>query len=219
MTAVDAQNLTMRFGSRILWYDLSFTFSKGKMYALTGSSGSGKSTLLNCIAGFISPSTGRILLDGSFSPHERGLQRQTRAEHIGFLFQNYALVEDSTVADNLQIATRTSVFARKASRRQMSQALTRVDLDIPLKTSVAILSGGERQRLAVARLLLKPKPLILADEPTGALDRSNAARILKYMREFADAGSCVVLATHDPYAVEACDEAIKLMSPTGTRDE
>lgn len=217
MTAVEARNLTMRFGQRVLWHDLSFTFEAGQMYALTGPSGSGKSTLLNCIAGFIEPSTGSIMLDGNFSPHNQSRQRQIRAEHIGFLFQNYALVEDSTVEDNLQIATRTSVFSKKVSRDRMSEALAKVDLDLPLKTDVAILSGGERQRLAVARLLLKPKPLILADEPTGALDRSNADRILGYMREFAKAGSCVVLATHDPQAVKSCDEVIKLKNPTGTR--
>lgn len=219
MTAVEAHELSMQFGSRVLWERLSFSLSQGKVYAITGPSGSGKSTLLQCIAGFSTPTSGRVILDGTLSPHDRNKQRRLRAEHLGFLFQNYALIDDSTVEENLNIATRTSILSRKASGDDMREALRKVDLDTPLKTSVSILSGGERQRLALARLLLKPKPLILADEPTGALDRNNADRILTYLRQFANEGKCVVMATHDPQAVAACDAVIDLKHTASSLDQ
>lgn len=214
MIAVIAENLTMHFGKNELWHDLSFKLAYGSMVALTGPSGSGKSTLLDCIAGFIEPSSGQITLDERFSPHSRRHQRRVRAEHVGFLFQDYALVEDSTVEENLQLGVRTSIFTKKASKKQLQEVLAKVALDMPLNTKVATLSGGERQRVAVARLLLKPKPLILADEPTGALDQRNADIILGYLRQFAETGSCVVVATHDAHAVEMCDGIVTLDTPT-----
>lgn len=199
------------FGSRVLWRDLAFDVAAGTMLALTGASGSGKSTLLNCLGLLDDLDTGTICLDGQVISGSGGRQRRRfRRDQLGYLFQNYALIDNATVYENLNVATgRLSILGR--SRRQdYDKKLTTVGLANRGSDVIFRLSGGEQQRVAVARLLVKRPRLVLADEPTGALDSDNAAAVLDFLRLLAQDGCTVVVATHSPQVAMRCDLHLEL---------
>jgi putative ABC transport system ATP-binding protein len=215
-------SLTTAFGDRTLWRDLNLKVDSGTMTALVGPSGSGKSTLLNCIGLLAKPTSGQIEFGGhdltSLGP--RGARR-FRRDQLGYLFQNYALIEDATVHENVAVALRARRRRGSAARELMDQALQRVGLAGRLDERVARLSGGEQQRTALARLLVKQPHLVLADEPTGALDQSNTEAVIGLLRGLADEGACVLIATHDGWVRDACDARITLgdtapVAATGT---
>ena len=199
-------SLKKSFGSRVLWENIDLRAERGTLTGLIGASGSGKSTLLNCIGLLTAPDGGRISFDG-VELLEMGSTRRRifRRDTLGYLFQNYALMEDATVKENLAVAMR----GRKDTGR-MREALESVGLADRLNTRVAALSGGEQQRVALARIMVKAAKLILADEPTGALDPTNAGIVMGHIRAIADQGSCVVIATHDPFVMDGCDQLLNL---------
>ena len=199
-------SLKKSFGSRVLWENIDLRAERGTLTGLIGASGSGKSTLLNCIGLLTAPDGGRISFDG-VELLEMGSTRRRifRRDTLGYLFQNYALMEDATVKENLAVAMR----GRKDTGR-MREALESVGLADRLNTRVATLSGGEQQRVALARIMVKAAKLILADEPTGALDPTNAGIVMGHIRAIADQGACVVIATHDPFVMDSCDQLLNL---------
>lgn len=204
-------SLTIVFGDRTLWRDLNIEADSGTMTALVGPSGSGKSTLLNCIGLLARPSSGRIEFDGrDLTALGPGGARRFRRDELGYLFQNYALIEDATVHENLAVAMRARRRRGSAAREAMVQALQTVGLDGRLDERIARLSGGEQQRVALARLLLRQPRLVLADEPTGALDQPNTEAVIGLLRRLADDGACVLIATHDDWVRSACDTSITL---------
>jgi putative ABC transport system ATP-binding protein len=203
--------LTMSFGHRTLWQGLDLTMKPGSMTALVGASGAGKSTLLNCLGLLVRPTSGRIEFDGrDLTALRPAGVRRFRRDELGYLFQNYALIDDLTVRENLQVALRARRSRRAAARTAMLQALRQVGLEEQLNERVARLSGGEQQRVAVARLLIKQPRLVLADEPTGALDQANTETVIGLLREMAAAGATVVIATHDDWVRDACDEVVSV---------
>ena len=199
-------SLKKSFGPRVLWENIDLRAERGTLTGLIGASGSGKSTLLNCIGLLTAPDGGRISFDG-VELLEMGSTRRRifRRDTLGYLFQNYALMEDATVKENLAVAMR----GRKDTGR-MREALESVGLADRLNTRVATLSGGEQQRVALARIMVKAAKLILADEPTGALDPTNAGIVMGHIRAIADQGVCVVIATHDPFVMDGCDQLLNL---------
>ena len=199
-------SLKKSFGSRVLWENIDLRAERGTLTGLIGASGSGKSTLLNCIGLLTAPDGGRISFDG-VELLEMGSTRRRifRRDTLGYLFQNYALMEDATVKENLAVAMR----GRKDTGR-MLEALESVGLADRLNTRVATLSGGEQQRVALARIMVKAAKLILADEPTGALDPTNAGIVMGHIRAIADQGAGVVIATHDPFVMDGCDQLLNL---------
>jgi putative ABC transport system ATP-binding protein len=209
MSTVVVTDAAKAFDRRILFEGLSFKVAKGQLTALTGPSGSGKSTLLNCMGLLESLSRGSIEVDGvdimRLSPVRK---RHFRRDTLGYLFQNYALVENASIQENLDIA----VAARRVSATQsdFDAALERVGLGGRATEPVYRLSGGEQQRVALARLLVKRPTVILADEPTGALDAANADLVLEELRRMAGDGAAVVIATHAQQVVEACSDVISL---------
>lgn len=130
--------------------------------------------------------------------------------HISYLFQNYALIDDQTVKENLQIALYPVKESRKRKDDRIAAALAKTGLSGFEQRKVYELSGGEQQRVAVARALLKPGELILADEPTGALDAKNRDAVISLLRFMADCQKTVVIVTHDPVVAAACDQTILL---------
>jgi putative ABC transport system ATP-binding protein len=197
------------FGRRNLWHDLSFSVAAGQMLALVGPSGSGKSTLLNCV-GLLEPlDGGRVEMDGRDLSRlgSRG-RRHFRRDCLGYLFQNYALVENATVAGNLDIA----VGPGRRRRRSYDEALERVGLAGRDHEPVHQLSGGEQQRVALARILVRQPTVVLADEPTGALDRDNAAVVIGLLRELSTEGCAVLIATHNSEVERSCDSTLDLGS-------
>ncbi|GAA3256424.1 ABC transporter ATP-binding protein [Nonomuraea helvata] len=201
------KELSKSFGRRTLWANLDLTVAGGQMLALTGPSGAGKSTLLNCIGLLESPTSGQILYEGAdITRFGKRAGRRFRRDVLGYLFQSYALIENATVAENLEIAT----TVRADRRSRCRDALERVGLAGRDKEKIHHLSGGEQQRVALARLLVKRPSLILADEPTAALDTANAAMVLDTLREMSDAGSAVIIATHSEHIRGRCDAAFEV---------
>lgn len=182
--------------------ELSFTVEQGEMLALTGPSGAGKSTLLNCLGLLERVDSGTIRVgDQTITNLRAGGQRRFRSDTLGYLFQNYALIENATVDANLAIAGRREAFA---------PALQAVGLAGRGQDPVYRLSGGEQQRLAVARLLVKKPTVVLADEPTAALDTDNTDLVLTLLRRLAEDGCAVVIATHSKEVEGHCDNTLTL---------
>lgn len=204
------KNATKQFGSRTLWKGISLDIPKGKVLGLVGASGSGKSTLLNCLGLLEDLSRGEIHLGQQrISGANAASTRKFRRDHLGYLFQNYALVENATISQNLDIAKPQLRRSAETKARQEA-ALTTVGLAGRGKEPVFRLSGGEQQRVALARLIVKNPSLILADEPTGALDADNAQVVIRLLRDLADTGAIVVIATHNDVVAATCDEVFKL---------
>ncbi|QIY60301.1 ATP-binding cassette domain-containing protein [Streptomyces sp. RPA4-5] len=210
---IDIESLSKSFGPRTLWSGIDLTVHSGQMIALTGPSGSGKSTLLNCLGLLDTPTSGAIRYQGKeitrLGPRRARLFRR---DVLGYLFQDYALIDNATVAANLEVATQPRRGSRRAMKTALSEALDRVGLAGREKERASRLSGGEQQRVALARLMVKQPSLVLADEPTGALDHDNATSIVKFLRELSDSGCAVVIATHDHYVREQCDTAFQVGS-------
>ncbi|WP_047871930.1 ABC transporter ATP-binding protein [Nocardiopsis sp. RV163] len=199
---ITVEKLTKSFGSRVLWQELDLTVEAGRTLALVGASGSGKTTLLNCMGLLERPSAGRILFGGTdLTRLGPGGRRRFRADELGYLFQDYALMESVSVRANLAVVKRCDTRSRHAA------ALERVGLAGREREKVHRLSGGEQQRVALARVLVKQPSLVLADEPTGALDRDNGAMVVEVLRQMSREGCAVVIATHDDAVRDACDAA------------
>ncbi|ROQ04520.1 putative ABC transport system ATP-binding protein [Rathayibacter sp. PhB93] len=205
-----ATHLAKGYGRRTLWSGLDVTVASGSTLALTGASGSGKSTLLNCLGLLDAPDSGSIEVDGEELTRLRAHgRRRFRRDRLGYLFQSYALVDTATVEQNLAIA----LGERRGHRDRFERALERVGLAGRGRERVARLSGGEQQRVALARLLVKSPTLVLADEPTGALDAENSETVLDVLAELAGHGASVVVATHDRAIARWCDDRLHLAAP------
>lgn len=204
---ITVENVKKSFGKRVLWENLSFDVQQGEMLALTGPSGCGKSTLLNCLGLLEGVDAGRILVNGTdITKLGIGGKRRFRRDVLGYLFQNYALIDNATVAFNLSVAKATLRPGRR--KPAFEEALQRVGLDGRADEMVYRLSGGEQQRVALARLIVKRPSVVLADEPTGALDQSNADMVTGVLRKMAASGCAVVIATHSQQVVDACDREL-----------
>ena len=204
------EDLSKSFGSRTLWSGVNLTVDRGEMLALVGPSGAGKSTLLNCIGLLETADGGEIRVDGSdITRFGRGARRRFRHDSLGYLFQNYALIDNATVSANLDAAVAASGVAPRR-RRGYEAALERVGLAGLAGEKVYRLSGGEQQRVALARLLVKEPTLILADEPTGALDRENEDMVIETLRAMSGRGATVVVATHRERVRAGCDASFEV---------
>ncbi|MFF0448587.1 ATP-binding cassette domain-containing protein [Streptomyces sp. NPDC004609] len=211
---IDIENLSKSFGSRTLWSDVTFTVSRGEMLAVVGPSGSGKSTLLNCLGLLARPSAGAIRYEGKdITRCGRREIRGFRRDVLGYLFQNYALIENATVAENLKVVAKPRRFSRGEADTAIAEALERVGLGGREKEKIYHLSGGEQQRVALARLMVKQPALVLADEPTGALDDANTTMVVDILREMSEAGCAVVIATHSGYVRDRCDAVLVVEGP------
>ena len=179
------------FGEHILFRGLTFEIADGEFVIFSGASGCGKTTLLNMIGGLEKLSGGRILVD-DIDVTKRKNQLAYFREKVGFLFQNFALVENKTVRQNLELVRR-----KNRSDVSIEQAVEKVGLSDKLDAKVYTLSGGEQQRIALARLMVKKCSLILADEPTGSLDKANASKIMEILKSLNSQGKTVIMVTHD----------------------
>lgn len=175
---------------------------------LLGASGSGKSMTLRCIAGIETPDKGRIVINGkTVFDSEAGIDLKPQKRRIGYLFQNYALLEDKSIAYNLEIVF-SGRMKREEKRQRIMEALEAVGLKGMEKKKVCQCSGGEQQRAAMARLLLKPCELILADEPTGNLDPQNKEKVYELLKEMNVQGKTVIIVTHDMELAKRCDRIL-----------
>lgn len=192
-------NFSKRYGKKIVIDHITLTFEAGKSYALVGVSGSGKTTLLNSIGRLEKIQSGKIRLDGEdiWEISERTFFR----DYLGYVFQSYSLLENKTVKQNLKLV--------ETNQTKLVETLEKVGLDATYLTAkIYELSGGQAQRVAIARMLLKAKKIILADEPTGALDKQTGDEIVTLLLNEAKADQYVIIATHDPDVYNRVDVVI-----------
>ncbi len=184
---------------------------RAEFVALMGPSGSGKSTLLNVVAGLERPDDGTVELAGHelTAASESDLAR-IRRRHVGIVFQFFNLLESMTAAENVALAARAGGAKRREAEARAEELLDVLGL-LDKATSVpAVLSGGQRQLLAIARALANRPTLLLADEPTGALDSAGGTGVLELFRRLHAAGQAILLATHDPGVASAADRILHL---------
>lgn len=189
--------------------DVSFSVDPGELVALTGASGSGKSTLLNLLGALDTPDAGSIEIDGR-PLGELGDASRYRAETVGFVFQSHNLLPTLTAGENVQIP----MFGRRPRREREARAaelLREVGLEDRLGTRPAVLSGGERQRVAIARALANEPRLLLADEPTGALDSVTGKHVLDLLDRLRRLhGMTIVLVTNDDDVAAHAERTLRL---------
>lgn len=191
--------------------DASFDIHQGERLAIMGPSGSGKSTLMNMIGLLDRPSEGAILLEGrDVSLLSENDKSRLRAEKIGFIFQAYNLLARYTAIENVALPQIYSGVGRRERLRRSEQALDMVGMLHRASHFPTALSGGEQQRVAIARALVGSPAIMLADEPTGALDSRMGAEILSLFRELNRAGQTVVMITHDAGVAAQCNRTIRL---------
>lgn len=198
---IEIVNVTKKYGSKEIFTDLNLTFEAGKSYALIGGSGSGKTTLLNIIGRLEKIDSGKVLVDEQdiWKTKERTYFKNT----IGYVFQNYSLIENKTVYDNLKLLNK--------DKKIISEILEKVGLSTDyLKHKIYELSGGQAQRVAIARMLMKPRKIILADEPTGALDSEIGNEIINLLLSEAAKNNYVIIATHDPAVYSKVDVIVDI---------
>lgn len=202
---IKINNLCKKFDDKTIFLDLNLEIKTGEFVALSGGSGSGKTTLINMIGGLEAFDSGSIYID-DIEVKTGKKKISFFREKVGFLFQNYGLIENKTVQQNLDI-----VKKRGRSGVEMKEALTSVGLEGYEKTPVYKLSGGEQQRVALARLIMKKCDVILADEPTGSLDRKNAEVVVDILKKFSkEKNITIVLATHDEVIKSIADRVISI---------
>lgn len=188
---IEIRNLNKKFEERILFSDFNLTIEDGEFIVFSGSSGCGKTTLLNMIGAIEKIDSGKIIVDDINIGNKKNHLNYFRNK-IGFLFQNFALIDNKTVKENLKLI-------RKDCKTNLSieEVLRIVGLEDKLNNKVYTLSGGEQQRVALARLMLKKCDIILADEPTGSLDKKNAEEVMNILKELNKKGKTIILVTHD----------------------
>lgn len=188
---IEIKNLTKTFEEKIVFSNFNLVIDDGDFVIFSGPSGCGKTTLLNMIGAIEKIDIGEITVDGIDIKNKKNHLNYFRTK-IGFLFQNFALVDNKTVKENLKLI-------RKDCKTDLSieEALRIVGLEEKLNKKVYTLSGGEQQRVALARLMLKKCDIILADEPTGSLDKDNAEVVLNILKQLNEQGKIVILVTHD----------------------
>ncbi|CAH0216252.1 Macrolide export ATP-binding/permease protein MacB [Plantibacter cousiniae] len=204
--------LTKQYGSRRVLDGVDLEVHRGESVAIVGPSGSGKSTLLN-IAGLLDEcSGGEVRFRGAPLPRINSrAASHLRRDHINYLFQSFALIGASTAFENVLIGLHAVRLGRRAKEQQIMEILNRLGLRQVAHDRVMTLSGGERQRVALARCLVKPGELILADEPTGALDDALAdVAVAEMLSLQQDYGKTLLVVTHDRRVADRCDRVFDL---------
>lgn len=191
---------------------LTLTVPHGEFLALMGPSGSGKTTLLNMISGIDTPSSGSLVVGGQeLAGMSPGQLTAWRAGHVGYIFQLYHLIPTLDAFENVELPLLLHPMSRTERRRRAMQGLELVGLAERAHHRPGELSGGQEQRVAIARALVANPPLLVADEPTGDLDREAADAVLALLRELAhEHGKTIVMVTHDPHAAAASDRVLRL---------
>ena len=206
---IKIEHLAKSFGERTVFQDINLQFAAGKVYALIGNSGCGKTTLLNILAKLEPYEKGSISYQGQEL-------KQIKSHHffkneLGYLFQNFGLLENETIAANLELGLIGQKWTKQEKKKREEEVLEKVGLNyLTLDQKIYELSGGEAQRVALAKVILKDPPLILADELTAALDPETSQEIMNLLLSLKKPDRLMILATHNPAIWEKADEVIRL---------
>lgn len=212
MARLEVIGLSLEVPGRRLLDNVDFAADAGACVAIMGPSGAGKTSLLNCLSGITLPTSGSVSLDGvevtSLKLSERSAFRLRR---IGVVFQFGELLPELTVLENVALPPRLLGVARREAEERAAAWLDRLGLAGRGDTKPDVLSGGETQRVAIARALVHEPSLVLADEPTGALDEANTRHVAGLLVEMAKVvGATVIVATHDPFVASMADRTLRL---------
>ena len=192
--------------------NLDLEVGRGEFLALMGPSGSGKTTLLNLISGIDSPASGSLVIDGeNIAAFSRTELTQWRARKVGYIFQLYHLIPVLTAFENVELPLLITSMSRAERKQKAEEALEIVGLKDRSHHTPSELSGGQEQRVAIARALVADPVLLVADEPTGDLDRESATMILELLQSLSrERGKTIVMVTHDARAAAAADRILHL---------
>ena len=214
MSILSLRNISFSYDKTPVLRDISYEFEPGKMYCIIGKSGAGKTTLLSLLSGLAKPTAGEILYN------EKSIAKidkyTFRSRYIGVVFQSFNLITKYTALENVVLSIDVSGCKIKDKRKTALDLLQCVGLDEDeANRRVLKLSGGQQQRVAIARALSYDPEIILADEPTGNLDRDTQNEIMEIFRSLADQGKCVILVSHSSEVAEMCDERYELTKISG----
>lgn len=207
---VKIKNLTKKYGNTVIFENTDFMFPQSGLVCLLGASGSGKSTLLNLIAGFDSNYSGEISSCGQIINKMNADELcEYRRDNIGFVFQNYCLITGYSVLENILLPCELHQTEQQADESKAKELLASVGLTDKINEKVENLSGGQKQRVAIARALINSPKLVLADEPTGALDRTTSSEIMALLKEISK-NRLVIVITHDKKICDFADQVIHI---------
>lgn len=202
---IEVKDASTIINKKTIFSNISFTVESGELVAIIGPSGCGKTTLLNCLGLVQTISEGSIFIDGKDTTKWTDKRRTDFwHDYAAFIYQDYGIIEDENVVYNLTLSK------RKSYNSDIRDILKKVGLKNREKDLASILSGGEKQRLGIARAVFKNASVIYADEPTASLDLANRKIIMKLLRQFAETGAIVIIATHDESLLDVCDKVIEM---------
>ncbi|RMH45238.1 MAG: ABC transporter ATP-binding protein [Gammaproteobacteria bacterium] len=214
---LEARNVSKTYGRGhlqvVALQNVFTTLFAGECVALMGPSGSGKSTLLSILGLISRPTTGEVLVQGKVAPSDERSRARLRNRFFGYVHQEFAIIENESVERNVVIPLQYSSekIKRQERRKRVQEVLSQVGLAEALHKNASHLSGGERQRVAIARALINNPSVILADEPTAALDGHTAQEIMQLLLSFKERGALVLVATHDERVVNRCDRVLRIL--------
>ena len=211
---ISLKNITKTYGSKKGYKtkaidDLSLEIQQGEMIAIIGKSGCGKSTLLNIISGLVIPDSGKILYDDEELKLKTEAMSVFRKNHIGIIVQNFALINTRTAYENIYLAV-SNKKSKKETKNKIHSVAKMLGIESKLECFPFEMSGGECQRVAIARALILNPDIILADEPTGALDITNSQNVINILQRIAQRGKTVIIVTHDINIARKCNRIITI---------
>lgn len=215
MTMINLQQINKYYGKEEhdihALNDISLSIEAGELISVVGKSGSGKSTLLNILGGLDSPTSGEYLFEGrkinKLKP--KGLA-EFRSRNVGFVVQHFALIDDMTIFDNVALPLKYQRLAGKIIKEKVEHMLAEMEISDKIDSYPPELSSGQCQRAAIARALIRNPAILLADEPTGALDEKTGRHILEVLKNLNMRGMTIIIATHDNDIANSCKRIIQL---------
>ncbi|MBQ3423511.1 MAG: ABC transporter ATP-binding protein, partial [Romboutsia sp.] len=215
MGLICLKNLSKKFINKdievLALRNINFEINEGEIVAIIGSSGSGKSTLLNIIGTLDKQTTGEYLLENkNLNKLNQYELAKLRNKMFGFVVQNFALINDYTVYENIEIPLSYGKVNKLERRKLIDQVLTKLDIKDKINKKPTQLSGGQCQRVAIARAIVNNPKIILADEPTGALDNKTGEQVMRIFKDLNKDGKTIIIVTHDLKIASQCDRIIKI---------
>ncbi|WP_250673794.1 ABC transporter ATP-binding protein [Paraclostridium ghonii] len=200
-------NINKNFDERVVLSNVSISIKKNEFVCITGESGVGKTTLLNIIGLLDKADNGEVNLCGKTKFSRKDIL-ELRRKFFGYIFQDFLLMQDETVEDNIKISKK---YNKEITSKDIEKVMEKVRLSNSyLNKKVCYLSGGEQQKVAIARMMLKPYELVLADEPTGNLDEKNKREVIDIFKDIKKSGKTIICVTHDKDVSDSADRIIDL---------
>lgn len=213
MSIIELRNLGKTYGkgdsATVALKDVNLKIEEGEFWSIMGPSGSGKSTLLNILGCMDMPSEGEYILNGrAINEYDNNQLSTVRNMNISFVFQNFALLNDYSVYDNVILPLNCRKMSSKEKRIRANRIMEQLGIRMLSKKKPTQISGGQQQRVAIARALITEPEIILADEPTGALDRKTGEELMKILKEINDYGKTVIVVTHDESVASVAEKRL-----------